>query len=301
MIEIAEAVKLEILHVHYALPWAVAAHLAREVVIETDPRLKIVTTLHGTDITVVGAEPSFFKMTKFGIERSDALTAVSGYLAEETRKTFGVNKPIEVIYNSVDFERFNPRNNPCCRKHFASQDEKILVHVSNFRPVKRVLDAVRIFAQVASRMPARLLMVGDGPDLPAARKLASELQVCSRINFLGNQEAVEPILSCADLFVLPSAYESFGLAALEAMSCGLPVIATDAGGLKEVIRPGVDGWLCEVGDHTCMAERAIQILSDEATRQKMGKAGRERAIKEFAPERIVPQYEQVYLKVLSEG
>lgn len=299
MIEIAEARELEVLHVHYAIPWAVCAHLAREVVQESCKRLKIVTTLHGTDITLVGAEPQFFKMTKFGIERSDAVTAVSDYLARETRKTFHFECPIDVIHNSVDSARFAPRQAKCCRKHFAPNGEKIMLHVSNFRPVKNIPDVVKTFAFVRKKMPARLLMAGDGPELPHARQLAQELGVEKDVLFLGNQESVEEILPCGDLFILPSAYESFGLAALEAMSCGLPVLATEIGGLGEVITPGVDGWLCHVGDTECMAERAIDLLQNDAKREKMGKAARQKAVEKFSPERIVNQYESVYQRVLS--
>jgi len=299
MIEIAESHGLEVLHVHYAIPWAVCAHLAREVVQESCKRLKIVTTLHGTDITLVGAEPQFFKMTKFGIERSDAVTAVSNYLARETRKTFDFECPIDVIHNSVDSKRFAPASAKCCRKHFAPNGEKLMIHVSNFRPVKNIPDVVKTFALVRKQMPARLLMGGDGPELPHARQLAAELGVQADVIFLGNQESVEEILPCGDLFMLPSAFESFGLAALEAMSCGLPVLATEIGGLGEVITPGVDGWLCRVGDTECMAERAIDLLQNDAKRQKMGQAARQKAVEKFSPETIVRQYEAVYDRVLA--
>jgi len=298
MIEVAERVNLDVLHAHYALPWAICAHLAREVVHETCRRLKIVTTLHGTDITLVGQEPAFFKMTKFGIERSDAVTAVSRYLAEETNKVFNVNCPIDVIHNSVDSARFAPKKEGCCRKHFAANGEKLLIHCSNFRPVKNVPDVIKIFAGVHRSMPAKLLLVGEGPDLPVARQLSEELGVAKDVVFLGNQESVEEILPCGDLFLLPSAYESFGLAALEAMSCGLPVIATEIGGLGEVITPGVDGWLCKVGDTECMADRAADILGNPAKQAKMGAAAREKAVQNFSAEIMVKQYEKVYAKAL---
>ena len=298
MIEVAEASHLDVLHVHYALPWAVCAHLAREVVLESCRQLKIVTTLHGTDITLVGAEPQFFKMTKFGIERSDAVTAVSEYLARETRKTFGIKCPIDVVYNSVDSNRFKPAPASGCRKHFAPQGEKLLIHVSNFRPVKNIPDVVKTFARVRQALPARLLMAGDGPELPHARTLARELGVAEDVLFLGNQESIEEILPCADLFLLPSAYESFGLAALEAMSCGLPVVATEIGGLSEVVTPGEDGWLCAVGDVECMYQRALAMLRDEKKRAAMGQAARRKAVEKFSPKTIVPQYEAVYERVL---
>lgn len=296
MSEIAECAKLDVLHVHYAVPWAVCAHLAREVSCKTD--LEIVTTLHGTDITLVGAEPSFFKMTKFGIERSDAVTAVSNYLADETVKTFRTEKRPEVIHNSVDPERFRPQAKCCCRRHFAPNGERLMIHVSNFRPVKNAPDVVRVLAQVRERIPARLLMVGEGPDLPKSREVARELGVEKDVLFLGNQEAVEELLACADVFLLPSAYESFGLGALEAMACGVPVLAAEVGGLAEVVTPGEDGWLCCPGDIECMAGRALQVLTHEDRRRAMGEAARLKATTQFSPERIVPQYEAVYRRVL---
>lgn len=297
MSEIAECAGLEIMHVHYAVPWAVCAHLAREVSCKSD--LKIVTTLHGTDITLVGAEPSFFKMTRFGIEKSDAVTAVSSYLADETVKTFGTQTRPEVIHNSVDVERFRPQAKTCCRSHFAPQGERLMIHISNFRPVKNAPDVVRVFSRVRNRIQTRLLMVGEGPDLQKCRELARELGVERDVLFLGNQEAVEEILACADVFLLPSAYESFGLAALEAMACGVPVLAAEVGGLGEVISPGRDGWLCCPGDIECMAGRALDILAHEDRRKAMGQAARQKAVTAFSPERIVPQYEAVYRRVLA--
>jgi L-malate glycosyltransferase len=300
MIEVAEANALEILHVHYAVPWAVCAHLAREVIAENGLRPKIVTTLHGTDITLVGNEPSFFKMTRFGIQRSDAVTAVSNYLRETTLDTFGVTCPIDVIHNFVDAERFKPRADvrEQGRKAWAPEGEPLMAHVSNFRPVKNIPDVLRTFAFLREKLKCRLLMVGEGPELPAARELARELRIQKDVLFLGKQQAVEGILACADLFILPSAYESFGLSALEAMSCGLPVIATETGGLAEVIEPGVEGWLCRVGDCRCMAERAGQLLGDGGKARAFGGAARRKAVERFSPERIVPQYEAVYRRAL---
>lgn len=304
MIEIAEAHHLEILHVHYALPWAVCAHLAREVAqAEGEPGLKIVTTLHGTDITLVGSEPSFFKMTKFGIQRSDAVTAVSEYLKQATERTFGVNCPIDVIHNFVDSQRFQPRSpsRPCKRRSLAPGGEKLMIHVSNFRPVKNIPDVVKAFALTRKRVKCRLVMVGEGPELPGARKLAKDLGIEKDLLFLGRQQAVEELLACADVFILPSAYESFGLSALEAMSCGLPVLATETGGLGEVVTPGVDGWLCRVGDVECMAERACALLGNDALRGEMGQAARRKAVERFSPEKIVAQYEALYRRVLGLG
>lgn len=297
MIEVAECTPLDVLHVHYALPWAVAAHLAREVLDGKCRRPGIVTTLHGTDITLVGAEPSFFQMTKFGIERSDAVTAVSGYLANETRSTFDVSMPIDVIYNSVDPERFSPGTKKCCRNHFAPNGEKLLIHVSNFRPVKNIPAVVETFSMVRKEIPARLLMVGEGPELPGARKLARQLGVEKDVLFLGNQESVSEIVACCDLFLLPSTYESFGLAALEAMSCGVPVVATEIGGLSEVVTSGEDGWLCCAGDCKCMAGYALETLTNEERQRKMGEAARQKALEKFSPDRIVAQYEEIYARV----
>jgi len=239
-------------------------------------------------------------MTRFGIQRSDAVTAVSDYLKDATKKTFGVDCPIDVIHNFVDSNRFKPRaaGNPCNRKCLAPNGEKLMIHVSNFRPVKNIPDVIKTFALVRKSLPCRLLMVGEGPELPGARVLAKELGVEKDVMFMGKQQSVEKILPCSDVFLLPSAYESFGLSALEAMSCGLPVLASEIGGLSEVVSPGVDGWLCRVGDCQCMAERAYDLLSNDAKRQAMGTAARKKAVEQFSPQRIVSQYEVVYQRVI---
>ena len=303
MIDIAEEYRLDVLHVHYALPWAVCAYLACEVVSEGGHQPKIVTTLHGTDITLVGSEPAFFKMTRFGIERSHAVTAVSQYLKNTTQSTFGVKCPIDVIHNFIDYERFAPRSEltPCKRKGLAPGGEKLIVHVSNFRPVKNIPDVVKTFALLRKELKCRLLMVGEGPELPGGRALAQELGVSKDVVFLGKQQSVEHILACGDLFLLPSAYESFGLSALEAMSCGLAVIATEIGGLAEVVTPGVDGWLCHVGDCQCMAERAGDLLTNPEKARAFGDAARQKAVGKFGIEKIVPQYEAVYRRVTGQG
>jgi len=301
MIDIAETHRLDVMHVHYAVPWAVCAHLAREVIHEGPSRLKIVTTLHGTDITLVGSEPQFFKMTKYGIERSDAVTAVSVYLRQATQETFGVACPIDVLHNFVDANRFQPRSAATAarRRYLAPNGEKLMIHVSNFRPVKNIPDVVKTFALVRKELPCRLLMVGEGPELPGARSLAQQLGVDQDVLFLGRQLAVEELLACSDLFVLPSQFESFGLSALEAMSCGLPVIATEIGGLQEVVTPCDDGWLCPVGDCRCMAAHALAVLRDDDRREAMGRAARKKAVERFSPELIVPKYEKVYERVLN--
>jgi len=302
MIDIAESYGLDLMHVHYAVPWAVCAHLAKEVLSQGAKRLKVVTTLHGTDITLVGNEPQFFKMTKYGIERSDAVTAVSVYLRQATQETFGVERHIDVIYNFVDHKRFQPRSkaNHSRRKILAPNGEKLMAHVSNFRPVKNIPDVIKTFALARKEMKCRLLMIGEGPELPGARKLSRQLGVAGDVLFLGRQPVVEELLACADLFILPSAFESFGLSALEAMSCGLPVIATEIGGLQEVVSPCADGWLCPVGDCERMAAHAIGILSDDEKLQEMGRAARKKAVECFPPERIVPQYEKMYERTLNE-
>jgi N-acetyl-alpha-D-glucosaminyl L-malate synthase BshA len=301
MIDVAETEGLDLLHTHYAVPWAVCAHLAQEVVAKDKGRqLKIVTTLHGTDITLVGQEPTFFQMTRFGIERSDGVTAVSQYLADETRKVFGIEKPIAVIHNSVDHERFTPKQTRCM-KHLGTEQAKVLIHCSNFRPVKRVPDVVRMFAYVRREVNAILLMIGEGPELAVCRRLAAELGVDAHVRFLGNQDAVQDIFPCGDLFVLPSAYESFGLAALEAMACGVPVIATRIGGLSEVVTHGEDGFLCEVGDAPCMASHALRLLTDPDQQRAFGQEARRKAVEQFSPDQIIPRYEALYASVLNGG
>lgn len=299
MSEAIEREDLQILHAHYAIPWAVCAHLAREVAADKHGT-RLVTTVHGTDITLVGAEPEFFRMTRFGLEQSDAVTAVSSFLAEQTRRTFGVTRTPEVIHNGVDGRRYRPRCAAARRKQFARRGEKVLAHVSNFRPVKNAPHVVKVFAGVRARFPARLLMVGEGPELPAARALARQLAVEQDVLFLGNQEAVEEVLPCADVFVLPSSYESFGLAALEAMSCGVPVLASAVGGLGEVVSSGVDGWLCRPGDIEGMTARAIELLADPARRREMGRAARRKALTKFALAGIVDQYERLYRRLAGE-
>ncbi|MBI4364495.1 MAG: N-acetyl-alpha-D-glucosaminyl L-malate synthase BshA, partial [Candidatus Latescibacteria bacterium] len=259
--EVADETELDVLHAHYAVPHAVCAYLARQV--SRSPKLKIVTTLHGTDITLVGADPSFRPLTRFGIEQSDGVTAVSGYLKQKTIEVFEIDREIEVIPNFIDTERFAPpRTGSCPREQFAKKGERLLLHISNFRPSKRVEDVVRVFAAVRREVPARLLLVGDGPDRVPARELAEELGVGKWVRWLGQLDAVEDVISVADLFVLTSKNESFGLAALEAMSAGVPVIGTTAEGLPELIREGESGYLLPVGDVEGMARRSIEVLSD---------------------------------------
>lgn len=298
MADVARQVGLDVLHVHYAIPHAVSAHLATEVLGPGGP--VVVTTLHGTDITLVGRDPSLFSITRFAIERSDGVTCVSRYLAERTRELFAVARPLTVIPNFVDTKRFARREEGSPRALFAPGGERVLVHLSNFRPLKRIPDVLRVFAAVRRRLPARLLLVGDGVERPAAASLAQELGVAGDVLFLGRQEDIPRLLVAGDLFLLPSEEESFGLAALEAQSCGLPVIATRVGGLPEVIADGETGYLFPVGAVEAMAEAAVALLQDAEQLQKMGEAARRRALAHFDASLIVPRYEAFYAAVLAE-
>ncbi len=295
--EVALEEKLDLLHVHYAIPHATTAFLAREMLAEQH-RLKVITTLHGTDITLVGQETSFYAITKFSIERSDGVTAVSAFLRDETRRAFGsVNCALTVIPNFVNLDEYRPE---VALPHdaLAGAGHKVLVHVSNFREVKRVKDVVRIFARVRRAMPASLLMVGDGPDRHDAEQEARELGVAADVRFLGRLDAVAPVLAAADLFVLPSQTESFGLAALEAMACGAPVLAARTGGLPEVITDGVEGILEPPGSVEAMARRAITLLRDDAAHARMREAAMARA-QAFSAVNVVPQYERFYEEILA--
>lgn len=288
--------ELDLLHVHYAIPHATSAWIAREML--GGDSLRFITTLHGTDITLVGQDPSFQAITQFSIAKSDGITAVSNYLRDETVQHFAVPRDaIEVIPNFVDLEIFNRERSPCHRSKFAEPGEKILMHISNFRPVKRLEDVVRVFARVARQMPAKLLLVGDGPDRGRAQLLADELGVANRVVFLGKQESVAELLACADLLLLPSTSEAFGLAALEAMACGTPVVATDVGGIPEVVTEGT-GYLAPIGAIEEMADAAIEILAD-AERWKEMSANARRAAEKFDAGSIVPRYEEYYNVVLN--
>ncbi|MDP9762725.1 MULTISPECIES: N-acetyl-alpha-D-glucosaminyl L-malate synthase BshA [Deinococcus] len=281
---------LDLVHAHYAIPHASSAIHARNIT----GRTRVVTTLHGTDVTLVGAEPAFRHTTRHAIEHSDHVTAVSQFLADETREVFGVDRPIDVIHNFVDAERFVRITDPAVRARFAHPEEALLVHISNFRPVKRVQDVVQTFARVASEIPARLLMIGDGPERARAFDLAQQLGVIGRTHFLGSFPDVQTVLGICDLFLLPSSNESFGLAALEAMACEVPVVAARAGGVPEVIEDGVTGFLTPVGDVDMMADAALRILRDRELYTQLGTNARRAAIERFHPDLIVPQYVDVY-------
>lgn len=296
--EVALRERLDVLHVHYAVPHATAAFLAREMT-RSDHPLKVVTTLHGTDITLVGQEQSFFSVTKFSIERSDAVTAVSEYLREETYRAFGCDRcGIRVIPNFVRTSEYFATDNCESRRALAPDDSRIIVHISNFRKLKRVPEVVRIFHRIRERVPATLVLVGDGPDRAEAEQEVERLDLQGQVRFLGELNAVTDVLQAADLFLLPSTSESFGLGALEAMACGVPVIASRVGGLPEVVADGECGYLVDVDDVEGMAERAVELLRDREQWGKFRTAALER-VQLFTANRIVPKYEELYEDVVS--
>jgi N-acetyl-alpha-D-glucosaminyl L-malate synthase BshA len=287
---------LDVLHVHYAIPHATTAFLAREM-LRGERDLRVITTLHGTDITLVGQESSFYAITKFSIERSDAVTAVSVYLRDETYRAFGcVSCDLKVIPNFVNLDEYQP-GEPTGRLGLAPDGHKLVTHVSNFREVKRVKDVVRVFTRIQRAMPATLVMIGDGPERVDAENEARELGVAQDVKFLGRLDSVATLLQASDLFVLPSQTESFGLAALEAMACGSPVVASRAGGLPEVVDDGVNGILEPVGSVEAMGRRAVELLRDEARHTAMREAAIAKA-RSFSADRVVPMYESLYEEVI---
>jgi len=296
MANVARNESLDLLHVHYAIPHSVSAYLARAML--APRRLPVVTTLHGTDITLVGADRSYLPITQFSIEQSDAVTAISEYLRGVTLDEFHIEHPVEVIPNFVNCDVFEPADGECRRDEFASSDEKVLVHLSNFRPVKRIPDVVEIFERVRRRIPAKLLMIGDGPDRTVAEWMVREKGLTRDVVFFGKQNQVQTLLNCADVLLLPSEIESFGLAALEAMACGVPIVASRVGGLPEVIDDGVEGYLVPLRDVETMAERSLAILTDPDRREQMGRAARKRASTQFCSDKIIPLYEGLYRRVL---
>jgi len=297
--EESKRVGLDIIHVHYAIPHAISGFLAKQILGPDAP--KLITTLHGTDITLVGQHPSFYAVTKFSMEASDALTTVSQYISDRTKESFGIEKEIEIIPNFVDVTRFKPDQKGCDRAEFASPDEKIIMHMSNYRPVKNADDVIRIFDIVNKRLPSRLLLVGDGPEAPNVLSLADSLGLKDRVTFLGGQDMVESVLCKADLFLLPSASEAFGLAALEAMACGVPVVGSIVGGLPELVSNGRVGYLEPIGDVGAMARKSIEILTDDQLRSKMSKRAREITVEKFTTKKIVNQYKEFYRRVLENG
>jgi N-acetyl-alpha-D-glucosaminyl L-malate synthase BshA len=301
MSEVAAYYQLDLLHVHYAIPHSISAYLARQMLAEKNRRLPFVTTLHGTDITLVGLDHSYLPITRFGIDQSDGVTAISNYLRNETVRQFKVKREIEVIPNFVNCDVYTPLTpevREAGRAQFAEPGEKILLHLSNFRPVKRAVDVVEVFARVVEHIPARLLMVGDGPDRSQAEWLAKRKDIQERIHFLGKQASVNDLLPLADLMVMPSEMESFGLAALEAMACKVPSIATAVGGVPELIEDGVNGRLFPVGDVEAMAAAAIELLSDDAKHAAMAATARQTAQDRYCASKIIPLYEAYYERVL---
>jgi N-acetyl-alpha-D-glucosaminyl L-malate synthase BshA len=295
MAEVAERYELDLLHVHYAVPHSIAALLAQQM-LAPKRRVPFVTTLHGTDITLVGVDRSYFGITKFSIEQSDGLTTVSDYLRRRTVEVFGIAGPIEVILNFVNCEIYQP--NPAARRDAPfAPGERLLLHISNFRPVKRVMDCIRVLAEVRRDMPAHLLMVGDGPDRGPAERLAYELGISDHVTFLGKQDHVERIIPLAHVLLLPSELEAFGLAALEAMACGVPPVATRVGGLVELVTDGADGFLETPGDIEAQAARVKQLLSDDALYRRMAGIARQTAQSRFCTSLIIPKYEQYYRQV----
>jgi N-acetyl-alpha-D-glucosaminyl L-malate synthase BshA len=294
--------ELDLLHVHYAIPHAISAYLAREM-LRRSRYLPVITTLHGTDITLVGRDPSFLPITRFGIEASDAVTAISHYLRDATRETFHTERHIEVIYNFIDADYYERRPNESLRRSLAPNGESIMLHISTFRPVKRITDCIEVLARVqaGSKVRARLVMCGDGPERKEAEALAMRLGVSDQVEFVGKQpqSQIRDYLSVADLLLLPSQSESFGLVALEAMACRVPVIATRVGGVPEVVEDGGSGYLFDVGDVDAMAEAALRIISDDRERERLSHRGREIATSRFTTEKIIPQYESLYRAVLS--
>ncbi|HEV2324808.1 MAG TPA: N-acetyl-alpha-D-glucosaminyl L-malate synthase BshA [Terracidiphilus sp.] len=305
MAEVAEFYELDLLHVHYAIPHSVSALLARQMLAGRGRRLPFVTTLHGTDITLVGLDRSYLPITRYAIQESDGVTSISNYLREKTIADFGVDRPIEVITNFVNCDVYAPvteeEERARARSNLAKPDEALLMHLSNFRPVKRVVDVVKIFASVAREAPAQLVLIGDGPDRSAAEWLAHDLGIHTRVHFLGKQERVNELLPLADLLLMPSQLESFGLAALEAMACKVPSIATRVGGVPELIDDGVTGLLFAPGEVDAMARGALELLNNRERLRTMRDAARREAQKRFCASLVVPQYIRYYEQLLDKG
>ena len=298
MVDVITNNNLDLLHVHYAIPHASAAYFARQILKKTGRDIPYITTLHGTDITLVGKDKTYAPVVTFSINESDAITAVSDSLKEETYSSFDIEKEIKVIPNFVDTKRFRQSNKDHFKKMIAPNNERIMVHASNFRKVKRVDDVIKVFKLVNEQMPSKLLMVGDGPERQNAEEMCRQLGICDDIRFLGKQEEMDEILSVSDLFVLPSEHESFGLSALEAMACRVPVISTNAGGLSEINKEGITGFLANVGDVETMAAKAMSILSDDTTLNNFKEAAATHA-ELFEQDKIVPIYEQLYMDVIA--
>jgi N-acetyl-alpha-D-glucosaminyl L-malate synthase BshA len=297
IVDVVKYENLDLLHVHYAIPHATVAYLVKKILLTEGRYLPVVTTLHGTDITLVGQNKAFAPVVAFSINKSDGVTAVSEQLKQETLKAFPIHKEIKVIHNFIDFQRFKKSNKDHFKKAIAPHGEKILIHTSNFRKVKRVEDVIYVFKKLYEKTPCKLLLIGDGPERQSLEELCRKVGLCHEIRFLGKQDAVEELLAVADLFIIPSENESFGLAALEAMACEVPVISSNAGGLPEVNIHGQTGFLANVGDVEAMARYAWEILSDEKVHKKFRQNALAQA-KKFDIEHILPQYEAYYEHVL---
>ncbi len=299
MVDVVKYEKLDILHMHYAIPHATSALLARQILADEGIHIPIVTTLHGTDVTLVGQDPSFSPVVNYSINYSDGVTAVSEYLRSETMGCCSIRQDIHVIPNFVDTERFRPMDKSHFKRALCPNGEKVMIHVSNFRPVKRAPEVVDVFHRLRSEgMPLKLLLVGDGPDRIIAEQKARQYGIYEDVRFLGKQDYVEEILAIADVFMIPSGSETFGLAALEAMACGVPVVASNIGGLPELVLDGEVGYLCELGDIDAFADRARAILTDDDLHARMATAARKRAVEVFEVNKIVPQYEAYYERIL---
>lgn len=300
MVEVVEREKLDILHVHYAIPHAAVAFMAKNILASRGKKIPVITTLHGTDITLVGKNAAFKPVVEFSINNSDGVTAVSEHLKQETLDKFNINKDIKVIYNFIDFDRFRKVDKDHFKTAIAPNGEKIVAHTSNFRKVKRVDDVLRIFNEIHKKVPSRLLLIGDGPERSSLETLCSELECHDAVRFLGKQDAVEELLAISDLFLIPSENESFGLAALEAMACEVPVISSNIGGLPEVIQHGVNGFLEDVGDVQAMAAYGISLLSNETMLQQFRENAFKRA-NDFKIDKVVPEYEDYYCELIDCG
>ncbi len=298
MVEVTEFEDLDLLHVHYAIPHASSAYLAKNM-LKKKKDIKVITTLHGTDITLVGLEPSFLPLVKFSIEESDGVTAVSRFLKEKTITNYYIDKNIEVIPNFIDTEFFKPMEACKFRKHIAPDGEKVLVHTSNFRQVKRVTDTIRILERVIKEVPTKLLLVGDGPDRSECERLARQLNLTDHVKFLGKQEGLVEIINSADIFLIPSQSESFGLAALEAMSCGKPVVSSSVGGLPELIKHNESGFIAEIGDIERMAKYVVDLLTNEKKYEAFSNSSRDRAINKFDKSIVIPMYEEFYNHIIN--
>lgn len=299
MLEVIEYEKLDLIHVHYAIPHATSAYLAKEILKKSGSDIKVITTLHGTDITLVGLEPSFLPLVKFSIEASDGVTAVSRFLKEKTVTNYNIDKDIRVIHNFIDTEVYKPVCNHQFKKHIAPNNEKILIHTSNFRPVKRVGDTIKILDIVRKEIPAKLVLIGDGPDRSECERLTRDLNLVDHVKFLGKQDKLEDLLSIADIFLMPSQSESFGLSALEAMACGLPVVSSSVGGLPELIEHNRTGYIAEFGDVNRMSKYTLDLLTNIKKYNFFSENSRKRAQNLFEKKLIVPQYLKYYEEVLN--